>query len=91
MTLSEFAEQVANFSKPSQPEPTEIPFDPERPEMGSYYGPPRPEDVEAYKKALKEWSDEWEVTPVAWEAYTVPIARNESLDVDTIDYSLDNQ
>ena len=91
MTHIEFAEQVESHSKPNKPEPTVVPFDPERPELGSYYGPPRPEDVEAYKKALKEWSDAWEVTPVAWEAYTVPIARNESLDVDTIDYSLGNQ
>ena len=91
MTHSEFAEQVESYPKPNKPEPTVVPFDPEHPEWGTYYGPPRPEDVEAYKKALKEWSDEWEVTPVAWEAYTVPIARNESLDVDTIDYSLDNQ
>ena len=91
MTHSEFAEQVESYPKPNKPEPTAVPFDPEHPEWGTYNGPPRPEDVEAYKKALKEWSDDWEVTPVAWEAYTVPIARNESLDVDTIDYSLGNQ
>lgn len=40
------------------------------------------EEINAYNQEVKDWVSVWEVNPIAWEAYTVPMTRDETLDVD---------
>lgn len=79
MTHEEFSEQVSQNQKPYPPNPT---YDPD----SFTTVPPSKEEMDAYREELRNWSNVWEVSPIAWEAYTVPMTRNDSLDEEPRSY-----
>lgn len=78
MSNEEFSEQASQNEKPHPPYPT---YKPHPDDPYSYITiPPPKEEMDKYREDLRNWSNVWEVSPLAWEAYTVPMTRNESLD-----------
>lgn len=78
MSYEDFYIQFAEHEKPQPPHPT---YEPVPGNPNSYIPiPPSEEEMDAYREELRIWSNIWEVSPIAWEAYTVPMTRNESLD-----------
>ena len=41
---------------------------------------PTKEELDKYRNDLDTWSRAWQMSPLYWEAYTVPMTRDTSLD-----------
>lgn len=74
MSYDEFREQAENSDKP-------------RPPFGMD-GPPAEEEIDEYNQKLRDWVSVYESSPIAWEAYTVPMTRDTSLDKNAVGFEI---
>ena len=78
MTESEFAQGSANNPRPYRPYPTYKP-DPKDPSQTIVIEPTK-EALDKYENDYAAWKNTWATSPIRWEAYTVPMTRDASLD-----------
>ena len=78
MTASEFVKGTTDNPKPYEPYPTYKP-DPKNPGQTIVIEPTK-EELDKYRNDLDTWSRAWQMSPLYWEAYTVPMTRDTSLD-----------
>ena len=78
MTASEFVKGTTDNPQPYEPYPIYKP-DPKNPSQTIVIEPTK-EELDKYRNDLDTWSRAWQMSPLYWEAYTVPMTRDTSLD-----------